>query len=132
LQIAKAREQFRARPGSLHEQRKADAPLQQLVRAAQGAQRGEEQERAPAARLEHRQRSVDHRLGERRVVRVGRQPARQVEQRLARVVERRSDEELGGALVEAEHAAKTVPNDPERAWQLWKHRIATRAAGAPR
>jgi ribulose-5-phosphate 4-epimerase/fuculose-1-phosphate aldolase len=36
------------------------------------------------------------------------------------------------SLAEAEHAAKTVPNDAERAWQLWKHRIATRAAGAPR
>lgn len=33
------------------------------------------------------------------------------------------------SLAEAEHAARTVPNDGDRAWQLWKHRIG---AGAPR
>ena len=40
--------------------------LQQLVRAAQRAMRREQQERAAAARLQHRQRGLDHRLGVRR------------------------------------------------------------------
>ena len=58
------------------------------MRAPQRPQRGEEQERAPSARLENGQRRLDHRLRECRVIRVERQALGNVEQRLVREVER--------------------------------------------
>ena len=58
------------------------------MRAAQRAQRGEEQERPPAAGFEHRPGRFHHRVGERRIVRVARQPGRQIEERLLGEAER--------------------------------------------
>ena len=75
-------------PVALHEQRIVEAARRTRQRArsraAQRAQRGEQQERAAAARLDHRQRRVDHRVGVAGDRSGRRQAARHVQQRLRR------------------------------------------------
>ena len=86
---AEARQQLAARAGALHEQRirRSRSRSRSCARRSARSVVKSRNARPPLAR-EHRQRGVDHRVGEARVVRARGRPFGQVEQRLVREVER--------------------------------------------